>query len=182
MDHEERYICGQQKELYEYAHSHKADIYSFSDSFMNSRFCNDSLDKPYSVDQYADIMNWLEFLEMENCVVTPDPIKSDEVSFNAAGWIGYVYRQLHFVTGLQSKELAKRVPVRRLALSYPGLHTVDEDMAIDIIRNDFELKKITGFRCGDCLRSDMDPGCLGSMPDDSAIQGEKLCKGFLERK
>ena len=139
MNHEERYICNQQKELYEYAHKNKADLRAFSDAFMKSKFCNNSIDKPYSVDQFADIMNWLEFLEMEGCYVKPDPLKCDEVSYNTAGWIGFTYRQLHFYTGLNGKDLAEKVPFERLAIAYPGLHTVDEEMAAEIITHDFGL-------------------------------------------
>lgn len=139
MTHEERYICNQQKELYEYAHKNKADIRAFSNAFLSSKFCNSSLDKPYSVDQFADIMNWLEFLEMENCYVKPDVLKSDEFSYNTAGWIGFTYRHLHFYTGLYGRDLVERVPFDRLAISYPGLHTVDEEMAVEIISQDFKL-------------------------------------------
>ena len=65
-----RYICKQQEEeLYEYVQTHDADVVAFAEAFMNSNFCNRSLDKPYSVDQYADIMNWLEFLEWEKITV-----------------------------------------------------------------------------------------------------------------
>lgn len=135
---EERYICNQQKELYEYAQSKRANIEKFSDAFMNSDFCNRSLDKPYSVDQFADIVNWLEFLE-KDCPVVPDVFQSRRVSFETAGWIGFIYRYLHFETGLTSKELSARIPVEKLIIAYPGLHTIDEDMAAEIIAHDFNI-------------------------------------------
>lgn len=135
---EQRYICNQQKELYEYAQSNYADIRKFSNDFMNSDFCNRSIDKPYSVDQYSDIVNWIEFLE-KDCPIEADILQKNKVPYNTAGWIGFTYRYLHFVTGLPSRALADKVPVDRLIISYPGLHTVDEDMAADIIIHDFNI-------------------------------------------
>ena len=140
MNGEERCICNRQKELYEFAQMKHADIRTFSNDFLKSTFCNNSLDKPYSVDQFADIVNWLEFLEQEGCEIRPDSSQTVAVSREAAGWIGFTYRQLHFVSGLNSRDLADQVPVDRLLLAYPGLHTVDEDMAAEIIIHDFNLK------------------------------------------
>lgn len=137
---EQRYICNQQKELYEYVQNLNSDIRKFSNDFMHSFFCNASLDKPYSVDQFADIVNWLEFLE-KDCKVEPAPFQKNRVSFAAAGWIGFIYRYLHFVTGLPSHILADKVPVDRLIIAYPGLHTVDEDMAAEILMHDFGIAK-----------------------------------------
>ena len=45
-----------------------------------------------------------------------------------------------FESGLSSNEINKRVPIDRMTLAFPGLHTVDEDMAAEIIIHDFNLK------------------------------------------
>ncbi len=141
MNREERYICNQQKELFEYAKEHFSDVRAFAEKFMTSDFCNRSLDQPYSVDQFADIMNWLEFLEMEF------PLEETEqgdvtISYAEAGWIGFVYRHLHFATGLASSELVNKVPFDNLLIGYAGLHTVDEDMAVEILSEDFGLPMV----------------------------------------
>ncbi len=139
LDDIHRYICKQQQELFEYAQEHKADVVAFAEAFMKSNFCNRSLDKPYSVDQYADIMNWLEFLDWEKITVRPVLYQQRPVSFQVAGWVGFTYRQLQIETGLQSRELWDKVPIDRLIRAWPGLHTVDEDMAAEIIMEDFHL-------------------------------------------
>ena len=110
-------------------------MFSFSSDFLNSKFCNNSLDKPYSVDQFADIFNWLEFLAQEDVrfFITGENTLPKEV----AGWLGFTYRQLHFETGLPSKQLCEIIPIERLVLSYEGLHTVDEDMASEILIENF---------------------------------------------
>lgn len=138
MTHVERVIANRQKSLYEYAQSRHADIEKFSDDFMSSRFCNKNIDPPYSVDQFNDIEDWIDFMAPE-CVIKPDLLQINEVPASIAGWLGFTYRHIHFVTGLPSIEIAKKVPVDKLILSYPGLHTIDEDMAIDIIRENFKL-------------------------------------------
>ena len=139
LDHVKRYICCQQQELFEYAQKQNADIIQFAFDFLNSDFCNRSLDKPYSADQYMDIMNWLEFLEQEDICLS-NYNTSDPISNQIAGWLGFTYRQIQIESGLSSSEIIRRVPVDRMILSYPGLHTVDEDMAADIIIHDFNLK------------------------------------------
>ena len=57
MTREERFICKQQEELFEYAKEHFPDVRAFAERFMKSDFCNRSLDQPYSFDQFSDIMN-----------------------------------------------------------------------------------------------------------------------------
>lgn len=104
LDSEYRFICKQQQELFEYAQKAGADVRAFAKVFLNSDFCNRSLDKPYSVDQYADIMNWLEFLEWECIAVHPKLFQKTPVPFQVAGWLGFTYRQLQIETKLQSRE------------------------------------------------------------------------------
>ena len=138
---EYRFICVQQQWLYEYAQRQDADIRKFSNEFLSSRFCNTSLDKPYSVDQYADIVNWIELMA-DDCRIVPDPEQELPVPYSVAGWIGFMYRYVQIVTGSKSKDLARIIPIDRLIISYPGLHTVDEDMASDIIIHDFKIPVI----------------------------------------
>ena len=139
LDDERRFICKQQQELFEYVQEHHGDVRAFAEAFLKSDFCNRSLDRPYSVDQYADILNWLEFLEWENITVRPALRQQRPVSFRVAGWLGFTYRQLQIETGLQSRELWEKVPIDKLIRAWPGLHTVDEEMAAEIIISDFHL-------------------------------------------
>lgn len=139
LDNIHRYICKQQEELFEYVQKQNADVVAFAEAFMKSNFCNRSLDKPYSVDQHADIINWLELLKCEKITLQPVPWQQRPLPINVAGWIGFTYRQLQIETGLQSRELWEKVPIDRLIRAWPSLHTVDEDMAAEIIMEDFHL-------------------------------------------
>lgn len=139
MTDEYRNICVQQQDLYECVQKKLADVYEFSEAFLQSDYCNRHIDAPYDVHQYDDIVNWFEFLEMENIVPMPKQEQIFPVSCATAGWIGFMYRYIQIETGIASRELRKKVPFEKLAISYPGLHTVDEQMAFDIIKHDFSL-------------------------------------------
>ena len=138
MTHEQQYMCETQKELFEYSQRNVVDIRQYACDFLKSDFCNRCLDVRYSVYQYSDMMEWLDFLE-KDCKIKPDAFQKDRVPFHVAGWLGYTYRQIWAETGLKSKDIIEKVAPNKLIISYPGLHTVDEDMAIDIIIKDFGL-------------------------------------------
>lgn len=137
IDNIHRFFCNQQKALFEWAARNGYDIKSFAREFLGSSFCRRSLDKPYSVDQFADELDWIDFMEIDGEF---HPVM-DESPFpvHIAGWLGFVYRQIQIETGLQSKTIVERVPPERLIVAYSGLHTVDEDMQVEIIRHDFGI-------------------------------------------
>lgn len=83
-------------------------------------------------------MNWLEFLE-KDCPVVPDILQKDRISRDVAGWMGFTYRQLQIETGMQSRDIAEIISAHDMLICYPGLHTVDEDMAAEILMHDFHL-------------------------------------------
>lgn len=138
LDDIQFYFCEQQQELFEYVQQKGANIQKFTHDFMCSKFCNCSLDLKYSVDQFADIVNWLEFIEAEFNIQF-DNSQNRIVPLEVAGWLGFTYRQLQIESGLKSRELIKRIPFDRLVLAYEGLHTVDIDMAGEIVMNDFDV-------------------------------------------
>lgn len=54
-------------------------------------------------------------------------------------WIGFTYRMLYIETKIPSAELCNIVSFDAMCGYYPGLHTLDEEMAIDIICENFNL-------------------------------------------
>ena len=71
----------------------------------------------------------------EQLVSVETPTISGEVAY----WIGFVYRALYIRTEIPSKELVEKVPLSAMYRYYPGLHTVEENMQIDIICEDYGL-------------------------------------------
>ncbi len=49
-----------------------------------------------------------------------------------ADWIGQFYAFYQWETGLSSKDIVKRIPVKTMIAAYPGLH--DLDMALAVTR------------------------------------------------
>ena len=126
-------ICDTQAEIYSYAAEHGYDMQQFSDLYLASDFCRREMDAEYSVMQLADDAVCWECLEPEiGSFLTkyPNGLCFD---LDAAWWIGFTYRQLAFVTKKPSSELVKKASFRQLLAAYPGLHTVDEEMAGEIL-------------------------------------------------
>lgn len=129
-------ICNTQGELYEWAALRGYKFPEFSDIYLKSDFCKHSMDTIYSRFQIREPEEHIDFLfsehpELESCKSIDGIIYDSEVAY----WIGYTYRHMHFISGIQSTELCKLLPFIQMEQWYPGLHTVDEDEAADIIMN-----------------------------------------------
>lgn len=126
-------ICDTQAMIYSYAAEQGYDMQQFSDFYMASNFCSREIDAEYSVMQLADDTICWEHLDPEIgefLTKYPEGICFD---VDAAWWIGFTYRQLAFITGKPSSEIVKKASFRQLLSAYPGLHTVDEEMAGEIL-------------------------------------------------
>jgi len=132
-------ICQTQGMIYEYAWSLFYDMKSFSEGYMRSDFCRREMDSRYSVFQLQDPEECFDFLDKD--VLQDKPVLSGRIDKNTAYWIGFTYRQLHFETGMKSREIEEKVSFKAMMRYYPGLHTVDEDVAAEIICEDFGLIK-----------------------------------------
>ena len=92
------------------------------------------MDAVYSHFQLADAEECLDFILPEIEIRSlPEPVYRDQVAY----WIGFMYRYLFFSLQIPSDRLADALSFQVMTVYYPGLHTVDEDMAVEIIRHDF---------------------------------------------
>ena len=126
-------ICDTQAMIYSYAAEQGYDMWNFSDLYMSSDFCAREMDAEYSTMQLADDTVCWERLEPEigsHLKKCPDGLYFD---LDVAWWIGFTYRQLAFLTGRPSSEIVKKASFKQLISAYPGLHTVDEEMAGEIL-------------------------------------------------
>lgn len=130
-------ICDTQAMIYSYAAEQGYDMQKFSNLYLNSEFCAREMDAEYSIMQLADDTVCWEYFEPEigsHLVKCPDGRCFDA---DVAWWIGFTYRQLAFVTGKSSAEIAKTVNFNNLVAAYPGLHTIDEEMSGEILKEQF---------------------------------------------
>lgn len=127
-DRVEMNICETQAMLYEAAARIGYDLKSFSEYFLNSEFCSRSMDTSYSRYQMADPGEIMDFLDM-------DSVRKTNIcqSKGEAYWIGFMYRYLYYCLGKTSRQLMQEYPFRLMCRVYPGLHTLDEEMAADIL-------------------------------------------------
>lgn len=141
LSYDEYGICEIQAKVFEYVAYDCVDMEWFAKAYLCSDFCRRAMDTIYSRFQTADEPEHLDFLIPEI-----GPLKKYEngEQFNpdTAWWIGFMYRQLYIQTQIPSKELCEKIPFKTMCKYYPGLHTVDEEMATDIICENFGLQKV----------------------------------------
>ena len=125
-------ICATQGEIYELAAKLLYNREEFSQKYLDSDFCNREMDARYSVFQLADAEECMDFIQKE---FKPE-LSFVQYTRQKTFWIGYTYRRLQMFTGISSRELNTLVPYPVMARYYEGLHTVDDDMAIEIILED----------------------------------------------
>ena len=131
-------ICMTQARLYRYIADDNKDVREFSDKYLNSDFCRRAMDCIYSRFQLETPLECLDFIYPEIGEIS----FKDNCDSDIAAWIGFTYRQLSFDTGLSSRELVNIIPFDTMANYYMGMHTVDEDMATDIICKNLNINKI----------------------------------------
>lgn len=126
-------ICETQGEIFRCASEMGLDMDFFVPKYMDSRFCERCMDTIYSPFQMADAEECLDFIQPEIKAPQLAEVRYDP---NVMEWVGYTYRHLYFALEKSSREIAERVPFLSMLAYYPGLHTVDEDMAVEIINED----------------------------------------------
>ncbi|MCC6095221.1 MAG: hypothetical protein LIV24_09435 [Eubacterium sp.] len=137
----QEFVCDTQGLLYKLAAEEGYDMSVFSYLYLNSDFCSRSQDKPSRL-RYDDEEVSLFYLLKEiggQLKKYPDNVK---FNLDVAYWIGWVYRQLCFLCEKPSKFLCEKIPFELMCDYYPGMHTIDEDNAAEIILNNAGLHMI----------------------------------------
>lgn len=134
LDDMQRRICRTQGDLYEWAADNKYIFPDFSDIYLGSSLCERTMDSEYSTLQLREPLEHMDFFLMERPDIESfkDKIKTP-FSGEIAYWIGFLYRALNYETHRPSKELKDIYPFDKMLSLYPALHTVDYDMAVDIM-------------------------------------------------
>lgn len=133
-------ICKVQGSIYEYQAKKGYDIAVFSELYLKSDFCKRAFDTIYSRFQWADAEECLDFIIPEIGDKCKKLKSNEEFSPDVAFWIGFTYRHLYIRTEIPSEELVQIIPFDSMLRYYPGLHTIDEESAIDIICKDRNIQ------------------------------------------
>lgn len=123
-------ICENQGSLFNFIASRYTydSFLSFVPAFLCSDFCRQEWDSSYSYFQFDDVKENLDFIlpELANKIYLNIANDNDTVfDRNAAGWIGFTYRQIQILTAISSRDLSRIIPFNSLCAAYPGLHTID---------------------------------------------------------
>ncbi len=103
---------------------------------MNSKTAA-ALDDVYDRLQWAGEEYILEELNDEmNGLKKAGTVFSSEAMY----WIGYTYRYWHYYTGEYSHEIYKAADAKMMSECWLGFHTLDVEMAIDDLKEIYELK------------------------------------------
>ena len=133
MNEMQHRICRTQAMLFEWAADNKYSFPEFADIYLSSDFCARNMDTVYSTFQLREPLEHMDFIRME-CPNIDNLISDRNYSGAIAYFAGYIYRALYYNTGLPSYNLIRKYPYNeKIPLWYPGLHTVDYDMATDMI-------------------------------------------------
>lgn len=140
MTDSEYSICETQGYIFELAANLGYDMELFANEYLTSRFCEKSFDTGYSRYFAADAEESWEIFYPE----IKDKLKKygegKHFRADAAAWIGFTYRQLWFETAIPSGQLVRRIPFLDMIRLYPGLHTIDEEMAAERLIERYALK------------------------------------------
>ncbi len=137
---EHRYyeIAKTQAYIYRYMARNGYSLEIFSEKYMHSDFCNREMDASYSFFQINDEVVCLDYILSE---IGRIPKSVQQYSEDLACWVGSIYRLLHIKTGLPSSVIADRIPFKDMAVAYLGMHTIDDELALDnLIKGRLQIK------------------------------------------
>lgn len=126
-------ICQTQQRIYEYMCEQNYDMHVFSDLYLQSSFCHNAMDTNYSRFQLETPQECADFYMPEIGSELKKLDNENVFDVDVAGWIGFVYRQIYIKTQTLSNLLSKLIPFETMVKYYPGMHTIDEDEAAQII-------------------------------------------------
>ena len=134
---EKRQLCDIQGRLFELSLKNGYDSPAFIASFMNSRAAA-ALDDVYDRLQWAGEEYILEELTEET-----GGLKKAGITYpvDMMFWIGYTYRYWHYYTRENSRDIYKIADAKTMNECWLGFHTLDVEMAIDDLKEIFELKR-----------------------------------------
>lgn len=139
----DRIISRNQGALFEYAAKQGYDMKKFVVQWMKSKVCKNYMDVSYSCLQFREPEEFMDYLEMDGEKFEIADLFHDGKIFDPATafWMGRAYRMLFIKSGIKSKELVDIIPLERMLQYYPGMHTIEEENATEIMCEDAHIPK-----------------------------------------
>ncbi len=130
-------ISKTQAELFEMSVDLGLESESFIKAFMLSPIARD-LDSDFNHMQWAG----KEYLKERILDELKDKLKKGGEIYDRETmyWAGFLYREWHYYTGENSKEIYKQAPAKIIQSTYLGYHTMSVEMAIDRLKDAYKEK------------------------------------------
>ena len=124
-------LCDIQGRLFMLSVQRGINSAEFIKIFMKSATAK-ALDSTYNRMQWAGEEYLLEEVidEAGDRFKKPDEVYSEELIY----WIGYIYRNWHYVTGESSKEIIKLAPVKVMKQNYERLYMMTQEEVIEKLK------------------------------------------------
>lgn len=131
--------CNVQGDLFVFMAKNGYDMSAFVQTYMTSDFCYRHMDSIYSSYQYLypELLSEYFFDELDFNLPQTDASYNKDVFF----WMGFTYRYVTDKLEISSYDLYQKVPYNTMLLLYEGYHTIDDDIVVDRIREDFFTEK-----------------------------------------
>ena len=123
-------LCDIQGRLFDYSAKMGCSSSAFVEAFMRGPTAA-ALDRPYDRSQWMGEEYLFEEIDEEAGGL---PREDDMLPFETLYWMGYIYRFWHLYTGETSSDIYATADVAVMANTYPGFHTLDNEMAVDRLR------------------------------------------------
>ncbi len=131
-------ISRTQGKIFEYVakQSEKYNFEAFVENYMNSPFCNITMDAQYAYDQLSPVRYLLPEIEP----LLPESTENqEEIDPDSAYWIGFVYRYVARKYGIPSAKLYK-------AVGFDKVRRLEEAMYQEYDVHDFEKAVWDAYR------------------------------------
>ena len=143
---QDKRTCVTQANLYKHVYSHGYYIIDFSDKYLASDFCNREMDSLYSVFQREDPLQILDFVIPQIGELVPQTENPFHSPYWGAWDLGYMYRYLHYSTGLHSKDIVSCIDTKTMLQEMDkrmdwNLEEIADIVAVDYLQSEHELEE-----------------------------------------
>lgn len=109
------------------------DFSYFVEGFMNSKY-RELIDKGSTRVINMTYDELIEYLKRDCKKIYREG--SFPIDYLQAGWIGKMYNSLQFELNMPSKELYKKIPLKKMMILFSPLHTISDEIALSKIMNE----------------------------------------------
>ena len=125
-------ICNVQRSIYQLAYKKNYSVEEFSALYLKSDFCRREFDAEWSRFHLETAEESMDFILPETGGSLKE-VTAQDIDIDLAGYVGFMYRYLFFITPYSSAELADRVSFEDIAKTVIESSIKGEDLVVEEI-------------------------------------------------